>query len=82
MALGIGLSLLSTIATLLLPALVNQFLSGVSSGEFHEPLVLLLLAILMTSVFTTATMYATSIAADRAVRDMRKKITLPADERV
>ena len=73
--LGIILSLLSTVATLLLPALVNQFLSGVSSGEFHEPLVLLLLAILMTSVFTTATMYVTSIAADRAVRDMRKKIT-------
>lgn len=73
--LGIILSLLSTVATLLLPALVNQFLSGVSNGEFHEPLVLLLLAILMTSVFTTATMYVTSIAADRAVRDMRKKIT-------
>ena len=73
--LGIILSLLSTVATLLLPALVNQFLSGVSSGEFREPLVLLLLAILMTSVFTTATMYVTSIAADRAVRDMRKKIT-------
>ena len=73
--LGIILSLLSTVATLLLPALVNQFLSGVSSGEFREPLVLLLLAILMTSVFTTATMYVTSIAADRAVRDMRTKIT-------
>lgn len=73
--LGIILSLLSTVATLLLPALINQFLSGVSSGEFREPLVLLLLAILMTSVFTTATMYVTSIAADRAVRDMRKKIT-------
>ena len=73
--LGIILSLLSTVATLLLPALINQFLSGVSSGEFRKPLVLLLLAILMTSVFTTATMYVTSIAADRAVRDMRKKIT-------
>lgn len=73
--LGLILSLLSTVATLLLPALVNQLLSGVSSGEFREPLVLLLLAILMTSVFTTATMYVTSIAADRAVRDMRKKIT-------
>lgn len=75
MALGIVLSLLSTVATLLLPALVNQLLSGVSSGEFREPLVLLLLAILVTSVLTTATMYVTSIAADRAVRDMRKKIT-------
>lgn len=75
MALGIVLSLLSTVATLLLPALVNQLLSGVSSGEFREPLVLLLLAILVTSVLTTATMYMTSIAADRAVRDMRKKIT-------
>lgn len=75
MALGIILSLLSTVATLLLPALVNQLLSGVSSGEFREPLVLLLLAILVTSVLTTATMYVTSIAADRAVRDMRKKIT-------
>lgn len=74
--LGIILSLLSTVATLLLPALINQFLSGVSSGEFRKPLVLLLLAILMTSVFTTATMYVTSIAADRAVRDMRKKITV------
>ena len=73
--LGLILSLLSTVATLLLPALVNQLLSGVSSGEFREPLVLLLLAILMTSVFTTATMYVTSIAADRAVRDMRTKIT-------
>ena len=50
MALGIVLSLLSTVATLLLPALVNQLLSGVSSGEFREPLVLLLLAILVTSV--------------------------------
>lgn len=75
MALGIVLSLLSTVATLLLPTLVNQLLSGVSSGEFREPLVLLLLAILVTSVLTTATMYVTSIAADRAVRDMRKKIT-------
>ena len=67
--------MLSTVATLLLPALVNQLLSGVSSGEFREPLVLLLLAILVTSVLTTSTMYVTSIAADRAVRDMRKKIT-------
>ena len=73
--LGLILSLLSTVATLLLPALVNQLLSGVSSGEFREPLVLLLLAILVTSVLTTSTMYVTSIAADRAVRDMRKKIT-------
>lgn len=73
--LGLVLSLLSTVATLLLPALVNQLLSGVSSGEFREPLVLLLLAILVTSVLTTSTMYVTSIAADRAVRDMRKKIT-------
>jgi len=74
-ALGIVLSLLSTVATLLLPALVSQLLSGVSNGEFREPLVLLLLAILVTSILTTSTMYVTSIAADRAVCDMRKKIT-------
>lgn len=36
---------------------------------------LLLLTILGTSVLTAATMYVVSIAADRTVRDMRKKIT-------
>lgn len=73
--LGIFLSLLSTASTLLLPALVSQLLLGVGSGEVRKPLVLLVLAILATAVFTAFTMYTTSVAADRAVRDLRKKIT-------
>ena len=73
--LGIFLSLLSTAATLLLPALVSQLLSGVSEGEFGQPLILLLLGIMATCVFTASTMYVTSIAADCAVRDIRKEIT-------
>lgn len=73
--LGIILSLFSTAVTLLQPALVGQLLSGVGVGEFREPLALLLLTILGTSVFTAATMYVTSIAADRTVRDMRNRIT-------
>lgn len=74
-SLGILLSLLSTAVTLLQPALVGQLISGVSSGEFQQPLMLLLLTILGTSVLTAATMSVVSIAADRTVRDMRKKIT-------
>ena len=74
-SLGILLSLLSTAVTLAQPALVGQLISGVSSGEFQQPLILLLLTILGTSVLTAATMYVVSIAADRTVRDMRKKIT-------
>lgn len=74
-SLGILLSLLSTAVTLAQPALVGQLISEVSSGEFQQPLILLLLTILGTSVLTAATMYVVSIAADRTVRDMRKKIT-------
>lgn len=74
-SLGILLSLLSTAVTLLQPALVGQLISGVSSGEFQQPLMRLLLTILGTSILTAATMYVVSIAADRTVRDMRKKIT-------
>ena len=74
-SLGTLLSLLSTAVTLLQPALVGQLISGVSSGEFQQPLMRLLLTILGTSVLTAATMYVVSIAADRTVRDMRKKIT-------
>ncbi|WP_019194787.1 ABC transporter transmembrane domain-containing protein [Corynebacterium timonense] len=74
-SLGILLSLLATAVTLLQPALVGQLISGVSSGELQRPLMLLLLTILGTSVLTAATMYVVSIAADRTVRDMRKKIT-------
>ena len=74
-SLGILLSLLSTAVTLLQPALVGQLISGVSSGEFQQPLMRLLLTILGTSVLTAATMYVVSITADRTVRDMRKKIT-------
>ena len=74
-SLGILLSLLSTAVTLLQPALVGQLISGVSSGEFQQPLMLLLLTILGTSVLTATTMSVVSIAADRTVRDMRKKIT-------
>lgn len=73
--LGILLSLLSTAVTLFQPALVGQLISGVSSGELQQPLMLLLLTVLGTSVLTAATMYVVSIAADRTVRDMRKKIT-------
>ncbi|WJY67594.1 ABC transporter ATP-binding protein [Corynebacterium auris] len=73
--LGIVLSLLTTVVTLFQPALVGQLISGVSSGEFQQPLVLLLLAILGSTLLTAATMYVVSIAADRTVRDMRKKIT-------
>lgn len=73
--LGILLSLLSTAVTLFQPALVGQLISGVSSGELQQPLMLLLLTVLVTSVLTAATMYVVSIAADRTVRDMRKKIT-------
>ena len=73
--LGILLSLLSTTVTLFQPALVGQLISGVSSGKLQQPLMLLLLTILGTSVLTAATMYVVSIAADRTVRDMRKKIT-------
>ena len=72
--LGILLSLLSTTVTLFQPALVGQLISGVSSGKLQQPLMLLLLTILGTSVLTAATMYVVSIAADRTVRDMRKKI--------
>ncbi|WP_426726733.1 ABC transporter transmembrane domain-containing protein [Corynebacterium rouxii] len=74
-SLGILLALLSTAVTLLQPALVGQLISGVSSGAFQQPLMLLLLTILGTSVLTAATMYVVSIAADRTVRDLRKKIT-------
>ena len=74
-SLGIFLSLLSTAVTLLQPALVGQLISGVGSGAFQQPLMLLLLTILGTSVLTAAAMYVMSIAADRTVRDMRKKIT-------
>lgn len=56
-------------------ALVSQLLSSVSEGNFYKPLTPLLLTLLATSVFTASTTYVTSIAADRAVRDMRKKIT-------
>ncbi|WP_455005974.1 ABC transporter ATP-binding protein [Corynebacterium propinquum] len=73
--LGIFLSLLSTAVTLFQPALVGQLISGVSSGELQQPLILLLLTVLGTSVLTAITMYVVSIAADRTVRDMRKKIT-------
>lgn len=73
--LGILLSLLSTTVTLFQPALVGQLISGVSSGKPQQPLMLLLLTILGTSILTAATMYVVSIAADRTVRDMRKKIT-------
>lgn len=73
--LGIALSLLSTAATLLLPALVSRLLTNVGSGDFQKPLVLLLAALSATSLFTASTMYVTSVAADRAVRDMRKRIT-------
>lgn len=73
--LGIFLSLLSTTVTLFQPALVGQLISGVSSGKPQQPLMLLLLTILGTSILTAATMYVVSIAADRTVRDMRKKIT-------
>ncbi|WP_080548659.1 ABC transporter ATP-binding protein, partial [Corynebacterium striatum] len=65
----------STTVTLFQPALVGQLISGVSSGKLQQPLMLLLLTILGTSVLTAATMYVVSIAADRTVRDMRKKIT-------
>lgn len=73
--LGIALSLLSTAATLLLPALVSRLLTNVGSGDFQKPLILLLAALSATSLFTASTMYVTSVAADRAVRDMRKRIT-------
>lgn len=69
--LGILLSLLSTAVTLFQPALVGQLISGVSSGELQQPLILL--TVLGTSVLTAATMYVVSVAADRTVRDMRKK---------
>lgn len=74
-SLGIFLSLLSTAVTLLQPALVGQLISGVGSGVFQKPLMLLLLTILGTSVLTAAAMYVVSIAADRTVCDIRKKIT-------
>ncbi|MDO4897895.1 MAG: ABC transporter ATP-binding protein [Rothia sp. (in: high G+C Gram-positive bacteria)] len=73
--LGVILSLLSTVVTLLQPALVGRLISGVNSGELQQPLSLLLLTILATSILTAVTMYVVSIAADRTVRDMRKKIT-------
>ncbi|MDO4914542.1 ABC transporter ATP-binding protein [Corynebacterium sp.] len=75
LTLGLALSLCATATTLLLPALVSQLLSSVSEGNFYKSLTPLLLTLLATSVFTASTTYVTSIAADRAVRDMRKKIT-------
>lgn len=75
LTLGITFSLLSTSTTLLLPMLVSKLFSAVKEGRFGEPIALLILAIMATAILTATTMYTTSIAADRSVRDLRKKIT-------
>lgn len=74
LTIAICFSLLATATTLLQPKLVGELMAGIQQDSFREPLLKLLLLLVLTAILTGATTYTTAVAADRAVKYLRKKI--------
>ncbi|WP_151529807.1 MULTISPECIES: ABC transporter ATP-binding protein [Corynebacterium] len=69
------LSLLGACATLAQPSLVGRLVESIGSDSAIQPTLVLILLILVAAVLSGVQMYVTSLAADRSILYIRKRLT-------
>ncbi|MDO5098634.1 MAG: ATP-binding cassette domain-containing protein [Corynebacterium sp.] len=74
-ALAVVFSLLTTAVTLLQPAYVGTLLTAAGSGGITAPLIKLLGVLVGGAILSGLTMFVSSLAADKAVRELRRKLS-------